>query len=100
MPTRLTGTRVPFPAPGSVLPSQNSAAAKDVSFTGAVRVSVAAPFVGLGVATTAPSTGAVLSTTRSTPNSAPQLPAASCPRTNTWWVPLDSALTCEMGMSP
>src|SRR5665647_2268136 len=38
VPTRLTGTRVALPAPGSAVPIQNSAAANDTSLTGAVRV--------------------------------------------------------------
>ena len=89
VPVSVIWTRVALPAPGSVVPVQNSAPWKrgptydgsTVSVTPAERVSVAAPFVGFGLPVIVPRTGAVLSTrSRTMALSAvrlPQLPAAS-----------------------
>src|SRR5665647_721485 len=70
-------TTVPWPTPGSVVPSQNSATAMVVLLIGAVSVSSVAALVGLGDPTAVPRTGPPLSTTRFIVNREPQLPAVS-----------------------
>src|SRR6478735_4068062 len=112
VPESIIWTGVALPAPGSVVPFQNSAPWKrgptydgsTVSVTPAERVSVVAPFVGLGLPVIVPRTGAVLSTRSRTkalsPVSPPQLPAASLAWTKTVCSPAGSALTWVSGMSP